>query len=157
MTAHREKIKAYLGEITLQNKSIVDWGAGSKPVSRYIKHDNCEFFQIDKNDYNHQDLIADIGVPIKLNKEYDYAFCMEVLEHVEWPDKLLENIYNNLKDGGTFIMSVPISFVVHADDDYWRFTPNGIALLLNRNKFKDLDLTMISTTDSVGCIVRCIK
>jgi SAM-dependent methyltransferase len=155
MMTHREYIKAYLGGLELDNVSVVDWGAGSKPVERYLGSEDCEFFKIDINDYNPQDLVADITLPIKLDKEYDYAFCMEVLEHIPEPDKVLQNIYNNLKTGGTFIYSVPFCFRLHADDDYWRFTINGARLLAERNGFTVKEI--LSTPNNNGFIIEVAK
>lgn len=45
------------------------------------------------------------GVPFK--KEFDVAVCMEVLEHLEEPEKLIDNVPGVLKDDGMFIFTVP--------------------------------------------------
>lgn len=135
MTVHREALKAELGKIQLTNVSVVDWGAGSKPVQRYIQSEGCTFFTIDKNGYNEQSLVTDITAPLILDQEYDVAFCIEVIEHVESFDMLLRNIRMNLKPDGKLYLSAPFQFEIHAEEDYWRFTEHGLRLLLGNFDF----------------------
>lgn len=141
MTAHREALKEQLAKINLKDVSVVDWGAGSKPASRYIRHENCTFYTIDKSDYNKPDLVLDITQDTFI-KQFDVAFCLEVIEHVEWVEGLVENLSQNLKSGGVLYMSVPFQFEIHSDEDYWRFTEPGIRLLLS-TYFIEVDVTSI--------------
>jgi len=46
------------------------------------------------------------GVPFK--KEFDVVVCMEVMEHLEEPEKLVDNVAEVLKDDGMFIFTVPM-------------------------------------------------
>lgn len=43
----------------------------------------------------------------KLKKKADFIFCASVIEHVEDADKLIKNIYQNLKPGGYLYLSFP--------------------------------------------------
>ena len=45
------------------------------------------------------------GVPFK--KEFDVVVCMEVMEHLGKPEKLIDNVLKVLKDNGIFIFTVP--------------------------------------------------
>jgi 2-polyprenyl-3-methyl-5-hydroxy-6-metoxy-1,4-benzoquinol methylase len=47
-----------------------------------------------------QELVAD-------GKQYDAVVCSEVLEHLTYPEKLLEVLYQSLKDNGVLIVTVP--------------------------------------------------
>ncbi len=53
-------------------------------------------------------LIRDIsqGIPFP-DGSYDFAFCIEVLEHVPHPFNTLSEIHRILKPGGVLILSVP--------------------------------------------------
>lgn len=139
---HREAIKEWLGNIELKNQLVYDWGSGSKPVSRYIKHDGVEFMTIDKNKLIAEDRRAnthithDIQQPMQFDRLADTAFCIEVLEHTMRPDLVLENINDNLKDGAKLYVSMPYNFRVHSEDDYLRFTENGIKALFKTANFK---------------------
>lgn len=155
--SHRDYFKAYL---RLQNVSgnCVDWGAGTKPAKRYYD-DKAKFYNIDKEDYLWIDLVADIEQPIKLKEYNDFAFCLEVLEHVWNADQLIKNIYNNIKPGGTLYLTQPFMFEVHKEDDRKRYTHHGLRLLLEENGFKVINI--ISTGGDLdhaeGYIVKAMR
>ena len=53
----------------------------------------------------------------------DFVLATELFEHVKKPEKGLQECYRVLKTGGTFILSAPFLFYVHADpQDYQRWT-----------------------------------
>lgn len=157
---HREAIKDYLGALVYKNKKIIDWGSGAKPVSRYIQHENCRFITIDKNELIAPDRRAqkhithDIQDPIEVDMA-DVAFCMEVLEHTLYPHGVLENVWDNLKEGGDFYLSMPYNFRVHSDDDYMRLTENGIRAYFHEARFK-IELLM-NTVGDEGFIIKATK
>ncbi len=156
--AHRESIKEYLRAIRLENKKIIDWGSGTKPVSKYIQNGDCDFTTIDKLDHVGATVVADIskeGFFLEPYTLYDVAFCMEVLEHVENPEHVLNNIWSHLKPEGEFYFSVPFLYPVHSDQDYWRFTDQGLKLLLERSSFRVVEIK--ATEDSMGWIGKAVK
>lgn len=144
--AHREDIRAYLESLTVSGH-VLDWGAGSKPVSKYVKHDEGTiFFEIDKNPQTNPDKVADIEEDVRFgsDQEYwdvDHAFCMEVLEHTTEPQVVLNNIYNNLKLGGVLHLSVPsVSYPEHGEEDYLRFSESGLRKLAEKASFKEIKI-----------------
>lgn len=155
---HREAIKAWLAEINLKSCLVIDWGSGAKPVSRYLQHDDCEFITIDKNPLIAGDrrspahITTDIQQPITVNTA-DVAFCIEVLEHTLRPDNVITNIFNNLKPNGKLYLSVPFMFRIHSDDDYFRFTENGLKALLGNFS----DVTIRPTVGDEGYLVEATK
>ena len=76
--------------------------------------------------------------------EWDAIILSEVLEHVEDPLHVLTVAHKALRPGGVLIISVPFMYRIHeygSHDpetsepgllDYWRFTPNGLRLLLSK-------------------------
>lgn len=162
---HRQIIKQWLAGISIKDEEVIDWGSGSKPAFRYIQHENCHFTTVDNAPGIPQDrkgekhVDADISQQILIHlddrKLFDTAFCLEVLEHVEDPDQLIDNIYNSLKAGGMLYLSAPFKYEIHADADYWRFTANGLCLLLERVGFEILSIN--ETVDELGYIVEARK
>lgn len=41
------------------------------------------------------------------DRKFDVVFCMEVLEHLEYPDVALKNLIDMVDDGGVLVLAVP--------------------------------------------------
>jgi hypothetical protein len=68
---------------------------------------------------------------------YDFVILDEILEHVRKPWLALDEVYKILKVGGCLITSSPFMIAEHkCPDDYWRFTKDGLRVLLER--FRDV-------------------
>jgi hypothetical protein len=66
---------------------------------------------------------------------------MESLEHIAYPQRSIDELYRVLKPSGFLILTTVMHFKIHrAPKDYWRFTPDGLELLLKR--FKIVDCTL---------------
>jgi SAM-dependent methyltransferase len=106
------------------------------PGKRYIKQDMRDF------DPPCIDIICDIGdmKPVS-NESIGLVLNLESLEHLPYPQKAINEIHRVLRPDGLLILTTVMHFKIHqAPRDYWRFTPDGIELLLNR--FKILDCTL---------------
>jgi len=55
-----------------------------------------------------------------------------VLEHVKGPQRVLDEAFNVLKEGGILYVSVPFLYFRHDAKDYYRFTEEGIRHLLGK-------------------------
>lgn len=52
----------------------------------------------------------------KTKKKFDYAFAMDVIEHLPKPEQAIKNVYKILKPGGIAIMSSPNDFPYKVQD-----------------------------------------
>lgn len=50
------------------------------------------------------------------NDSFDFTVCADVIEHVEYPNKLLEELKRTTKYGGYIIISTPVKFTEHPID-----------------------------------------
>jgi len=77
------------------------------------------------------DLVADAhDLHMVPDASVDLVNCLNVLEHVRYPHKVMGEIHRILKPGGLVYISVPFIFPFHADpDDFYRFSKNGILIL----------------------------
>ena len=106
------------------------------PGKRYIKQDMQDF------DPPCIDLVCDIAdlKPVA-DESIGLVLNMESLEHIPHPQKAVDEIHRVLRPGGLLILTTIMHFKIHrTPKDYWRFTPEGIELLMQ--KFKILDCTL---------------
>src|SRR5207237_1932884 len=69
--------------------------------------------------------------PAELPGPFDLVICEQVLEHVRDALKAVDTLRRLCKCDGHVFVSTPFLVRVHASPgDYWRFTPQGMELLL---------------------------
>lgn len=121
-----EEAKTYMKGITL------DVGGGRK--RGYFKEpDDTIWIVIDIDRVHQPHILADAqNIPVKSNT-VDCVKCTELLEHAEYPERVLDEISRVLKPGGALILSVPFIAGVHADPyDFQRFTDEKLRRVLDR-------------------------
>ena len=92
---------------------------------------------------------------------YDVFLSFNFLEHQPHPDVMLQAIYNNLKDGGMGLVTVPALEYIVEKGSYYELIRDHIAYysfdtlraLLESNGFKVLEEEMINR-DTISMIVR---
>lgn len=68
------------------------------------------------------------------------VLALDVLEHVEFVRKAIEEVHRILKPGGILVISSVMKFPIHNYPyDYWRFTPEGFKSLLKLFDFAYVD------------------
>jgi SAM-dependent methyltransferase len=91
------------------------------------------------------DLLSDAHALALADASFDVVLCTEVLEHLQEPQRAIDEMYRVLKPGGTLLLTTRFLFPIHdAPHDYYRFTKYGLRYLLR--KFEILDLNEETTT-----------
>ena len=124
-------------ELTLKKiprgKKILDAGAGELQYKKFCKH--LEYVSQDFGQYDGQgtgeglqtktwdnsklDIISDIiNIPVK-NKSFDAVMCIEVLEHVSEPTKVIKELTRILKPNGSLIITAPFCSLTHFAPHYY--------------------------------------
>jgi SAM-dependent methyltransferase len=65
------------------------------------------------------------------DNQFDLVICTQVLEYIAEPSLVIGEIRRVLKPGGTFLLSVPSACPMDAEDECWRFLPQGLRHLLS--------------------------
>jgi len=117
----RELNKLYLKGITLD--------IGSKRPQ--YSHICNELLALDYYHFEGVDVVADAhNLPFKENS-FDNIIMTNLLEHVQEPQKVVNEAYRVLKPNGLVIVFTPFMYPIHGDpNDYWRFTDEGLKYLL---------------------------
>ncbi len=120
---------------------LLDVGCGSKPYARVFessveKHIGLEY----STESVYRDCKADffgdaMELPMK-NESVDTILCTEVLEHIPAPEKVIAEFSRVLKKGGTLITTAPFFYPIHDAWDFFRYSPDGLAVMMKRNGFE---------------------
>jgi hypothetical protein len=72
---------------------------------------------------------------------YDVVLCEQVLEHVVDPCTAVRTLRRMTRERGVAIVSTPFLVRLHAaPSDYWRFSPDGLRVLLESGGFTDVSV-----------------
>ena len=67
------------------------------------------------------------------NNTYDLVLSDQVFEHIDGhPADAINEVMRVLKPGGLMLHTTCMFVPVHGEDDYWRYTPNGLKLLTEK-------------------------
>lgn len=124
---------------------ILDLGSGTIRPSYY------EFFKISKDaeivsteisDKRKPDIKADLEKPFPFkDKEFNYVFCFNLLEHVFNYRNVVRESFRILKSNGKLIGAVPFLASVHGDpDDYFRYTKSTLKKIFKQAGFKEVKI-----------------
>jgi SAM-dependent methyltransferase len=121
------------------NELILDAGAGKCPYKSYFSQAHYESMDIiDKleNPYKHT-FICDIKNIPREDNYYDTIINTQVLEHVEFPQKIINEFYRILKYEGKLFLSAPQAWGIHeAPYNFYNFTKYGLESLFRNAGFK---------------------
>lgn len=106
---------------------VLDVGAGKSPYRSLFKNAK-EYIKLDYFDYPGIDIKADITKKIPLNSgSIDSIVCFQVLEHIDEPQKAINEMHRVLKKGGNCLLTTHMAAPLHGlPYDYYRFTPFGL-------------------------------
>jgi SAM-dependent methyltransferase len=122
---------------------------GSRGIGDQKNISARKVFCTDKDDYigvdfiagDHVDLVSDVGDLPFADKHASTIIAMNLLEHVESPHIVFDEINRLLSDDGIIIMCTPFSFVFHdCPGDYYRYTSDLYLL-----KFKNIRHKIVAT------------
>lgn len=145
-------------ELATAHGSVLDVGCGAQ-VYRRLLPPTVAYRGIDtadaKNNFGydvpdtHYFTGDDWGVA---DASCDLVLFTEVLEHIPEPAAFLARSRRCLRPGGRIVMTVPFAARWHyIPQDYWRFTPSGLARLLDAADFDEITVRARGNPLTVAC------
>jgi SAM-dependent methyltransferase len=124
---------------------MVDIGCGLRPYQLLFKDGVTSYIGIDwpaSVEKARPDIISDaLSLPI-LHDKADTVLATELIEHLPDPDQFIAEVARILRINGALILSVPFLEPLHEEPrDYYRLTPHGLRVILERHGFSLVHLS----------------
>lgn len=147
-----EQLRGWAGE----SRRILDFGAGAGRFARLLARDGFEVEAIEP-DAELRRRIAEAGVPVASslaaveNEDFDAIYSINVLEHVEQDARVLVELFDRLRPGGSLFVYVPAFEVLFSSHDarvghHRRYRRRDLVEKLDRAGFE------IERADYVDCV-----
>jgi hypothetical protein len=92
---------------------------------------NSEWFITDLFDGDHVDYVCDANDLSSIDRKFDGVISTFMLEHVEYPQRVVDQMASCLKPGGLLYVSTNCAFPLHwYPSDFYRFSDQAIYSLL---------------------------
>lgn len=126
---------------------VLNAGCGDRDITSLLiknhanKVDNCDIQSSIPGAF-----ICDLTNIPKPDKYYDSILCNAVLEHVPYPEKVMEEFKRLLTPGGSLVVSVPFLQPFHPTPfDYRRYTITGLEQLATSSGFEIKKINSVHT------------
>ena len=118
--------------------TMLDVGCGLKPHARvfapYIdKHVGLDYSPVSGYRGNCADVCGDAAALPFADGCFDTVLCSEVLVDLPDPEKTIAEFERVLADNGTLITTAAFVHPVHDRNDYFRYPPDGLAVIMRRH------------------------
>lgn len=122
----RKKLDSLISRYQTKNRVLEIGSRGQADYTKYFPNR----IGVDIKEGKGVDVVASVyNLPFK-ESEFDVILCISVLEHLENPQKAVNEMGRVLKRGGILIVAAPFLFPMHdVPNDYWRFTKYGLKYL----------------------------
>lgn len=139
-----KSLKAYLSRVP-SNDVILNLGSGPTSLSDRI-------LNVDIHQFSNVDIIADVhNLPFKSNS-VGGVISIAVLEHVENPQVVVDEMHRVIRPGGYVYSIVPFIFGYHsAPSDYYRWTAEGMKKMFSA--FTEIEIGVVSGPTSALLLI----
>lgn len=114
-------------------ETILDVGSQYSPYYEIFKAKCDRYLSMDIVETPLVDIVCNAEAMLLDDNVMDIVICTQVLEHCDYPQKIIDECYRVLRPGGVLIVTVPSVFPEHGyPADRWRFMPQGLEFMLQR-------------------------
>jgi SAM-dependent methyltransferase len=127
----------------LYSGTIYDLGCGEASYKDWFLLHADKYIGVDWSESFHNikaDIVANLNEPLPIEHAVaDTVLSFSVIEHLSEPQHMLNEAHRILKPGGVLILQAPWQWWIHeAPYDFYRYTPYGLRLLLERAGFTEI-------------------
>jgi len=120
--------------------STLDYGSGIGKYRNYIEPIAEKYSTFDYSPQSGADILGQAQSSPYEDCSFDTLFCTQVLEHVEAPWKVVNEMFRILRPGGYCIVTAPFCIPYHEDpQDLFRYTRQGLCWLLKDSGFEIIE------------------
>lgn len=135
----------------LARGTLLDVGCGIKPYEKVFaphveKYLGLEYSPESGFRGNKADFCGDAANLPLADASIDTILCTEVLEHVPDPERTIGEFARVLRPGGTLITTAPFVYPIHDAHDYFRYSPDGLAAIMQRHDLTVEEVKPLSGT-----------
>jgi len=140
-------LEEILKKAKISKAKVLDFGCGGSPYRALFQdasgYRKADLAGIPYLDYEMHPQTAAIQ---ETDSQFDVLFSSQVLEHVESPQKYLQEARRLLKPQGSLILSTHGTFQDHpCPSDYWRWTGQGLRREMENAGFQIQDILYLTT------------
>lgn len=131
----RQRMHVFLSKHATTAK-IIDLGAGDNYYQSLFPNK----LNLDIDPARKPDLVGDVyKLPLEDNS-VEGLLSVDVLEHLAYPQRAVDEMYRVLKPGGKLILITRYIFPIHdAPEDYFRYTKYGLCHLFSQWRIESLE------------------
>ena len=135
------QLEAVLDASKYAKGKLLDVGCGSKPFLHVFDGKVKSYTGIDMPSTRHLNREIDAfssgqELPFK-NGSFDTILTTSVLEHVEEPQRMFNEMHRVLKKGSCLILTTPCQYGLHEQPyDYFRYTKYSLRMMAEKSGFK---------------------
>jgi SAM-dependent methyltransferase len=149
------RLEALLGDFVADagvgaGHKVVDYGCGEQPY-RWL-FPGCEYIPVDLPSNPTASVHIDPNGKVPLpDDSADLVISTQVLEHVTDPETYLNECHRMLRPGGQLVLTTHgVMFLHRHPTDFWRWTCDGLRLILERAGFTVADQRGVMTLTAAG-------
>ncbi len=118
-------------------RHVLNAGCGARDITDFLlSHGATSVDHCDLKTPISNAIIADLTNVPRETGTYDSILCNAVLEHVQFPDKVMQEMHRLLKPGGYLILCVPFLQPYHPGPDFRRYSREGMEQLARQHNFE---------------------
>jgi len=123
------------------SSDVLDAGAGSRPYQNYFSHTNYESTDRreipDSSAPGKHSFLCNLEEIPRPDNSYDAIVNTQVLEHVEYPQTVINEFYRVLKPHGKLFLTAPQGWGLHQEPyHFFNFTKYGLESLFKNARFE---------------------